>query len=177
MSTSIKKYLHDIDLQTNRLLNARLHPLTTAHRIALGSTYNSGDIGVFVFDTDLKVFFVWDGNAWFAFSVSEQLFIQIQQAYDKYTKQIDITSTETVHTVTLISRDDTTLSDTIKYAHIHDQGTPASVWTITHNLGKYPSVTIVDSSNSEVVGEVEFISNNQVRVSFSGSFSGKAYLN
>jgi hypothetical protein len=177
MSTAVKKYLHDIDLQTNRLINARLHPLTTAQRIALGSSYNSGDIGVFVYDTDLKVFYVWDGNAWFAFSVSEALFIQIQEAYDKYTKKIEIISTETVHTVTLTSRDDSTLSDTIKYAHIHDQGTPSNQWTITHNLGKYPSVTIVDTANSEVIGEVDYLSNNQIKVSFSASFSGKAYLN
>lgn len=177
MSTTVKKYLHDIDLQTNRLLNARIHPVTTAQRLTLASSYNSGDEGVLVFDTDLNVFFVWDGNAWLAFSVSQELFIQIQEAYDKYTKKIEITSTETVHTVTLTSRDDTTLSDTIKYAHIHNQALSSSQWNIVHNMGKYPSVTIVDTGLSEVIGAVEYISNNELRVSFSAPFSGKAYLN
>lgn len=177
MSTTVKKYLHDIDLQTNRLINARLHPVTTAERLALASSYNSGDEGVFVYDKQLKVFYVWDGNAWFSFSVSEQLFVQIQEAYDKYTKGLDISSTETVHTVTLISRDNTTLTDTIKYAYIHNQGPSSNQWAITHNLGKYPSVTIVDTSQNEVIGEVEYISNNEIRVAFSAPFSGKAYLN
>ena len=177
MSTTIKKYLHDIDLQTNRLLNARMHPVTTAERTALGSSYNSGDIGVLVFDTTDKIFYVWDGNQWVPISVSEQLFIQIQEAYDKYTKAIDITSTETVHTFKLIGRDDTFIQDTIKYSHIHTQDVPAAQWTINHNMGKFPSVTIVDSSNSEVIGEVSFTSNNQVVLTFSGAFSGKAYLN
>lgn len=177
MSTSIKKYLHDIDLQTNRLINARLHPLTTVERIALGSSYNSGDVGVFVYDIDLKVFYAWDGNDWFAFSVSEELFIQIQEAYDKYTKEIEVTSTETEYTITLTSRDESTLSDTLKHAYIHDQAVPASEWNITHNLGKYPSVTIVDTANTEIIGEVEYFSNTQLKVSFSSFFSGKAFLN
>lgn len=177
MSTTIKKYLHDIDLQTNRLLNARIHPVTNAERTALGSTYNSADIGVLVFDTDDKVFHVWDGNAWFPFSVSEELFIQIQEAYDKYTKEIAITSTETVHTVKLISRDDTFIQDTIAYSYIHAQPVPSSLWTVTHNLGKFPSVTIIDTANTEVEGDVEFVSNNQLIIRFSTAFSGKAFIN
>lgn len=177
MSTTIKKYLHDIDLQTNRLLNARMQPVTTAERTALASSYNSGDVGVLVFDTTDKVFYVWDGNQWVAISVSTQLFTQIQEAYDKYTKQIDITSTETVHTIKLISRDDTFIQDTIKYAHIHTQDVPAAEWTVTHSLGKFPSVTIIDSTGNEVIGEVNFTSNNQVVLTFNGAFSGKAYLN
>lgn len=174
--TSVAHY-HDIDLVTNKLINARMHPVTTAERTALGSSYNSGDVGVLVYDTTEKVFYVWDANQWLPISVSTQLFIEIQEAYDKYTKHIDITSTETVHTVKLISRDDTFIQDTIKYAHIHTQDVPSAQWTITHNLGKFPSVTIVDSTNSEVIGEVSFTSNNQVVLSFSGAFSGKAYLN
>ncbi len=177
MSTTIKKYLHDIDLQTNRLLNARMHPVTTAERVTLGNLLNSGDTGVLVYDTTQKIFYVWNVDAWYPFSVSDQLVVQIQEAYDKYTKQIEITSTETVHTIKLISRDDTFIQDTIAYAHIHDQPVPQSSWVINHNLGKYPSVTIVDSANDEVVGEVKYNSVNQLTVSFSAAFSGKAYLN
>lgn len=50
-------------------------------------------------------------------------------------------------------------------------------WTIAHNLGKYPSVTIVDSAGTKVVGDVEYIDENTLKVSFSAAFSGKAYLN
>ena len=59
----------------------------------------------------------------------------------------------------------------------HNQTTASSLWNIAHNLGKFPNVTVVDSGNSVVVGEVEHITNNTLRVSFRASFSGKAYLN
>ena len=61
--------------------------------------------------------------------------------------------------------------------YTHNQIVPLSVWTITHNLKKYPSVTVVDSSGSVVVGDVKYLSENELQVSFSGAFAGKAYLN
>ena len=57
------------------------------------------------------------------------------------------------------------------------QSTPAKEWEITHNLNKYPSVTIIDSANTKVEGEVEYVSMNKVKVKFSVAFSGKATLN
>lgn len=57
------------------------------------------------------------------------------------------------------------------------QSAAASTWTITHNMGKKPSVTVVDSADNQVVGDVEYIDNNTLTVTFCGSFSGKAYLN
>lgn len=59
----------------------------------------------------------------------------------------------------------------------HNQTTAATEWTITHNMGKNPSVTIVDSANTYVVGEVDYINDNSLRVSFKNAFKGKAYLN
>jgi hypothetical protein len=60
--------------------------------------------------------------------------------------------------------------------HVYVQGTPASTWSITHALGGRPSVTIVDSADTHVFGEVQYNSNTQVTVTFSAAFSGKAYL-
>jgi hypothetical protein len=57
------------------------------------------------------------------------------------------------------------------------QSTPASTWSITHNLSKFPSVTIVDSADNVVVGYQVYNSNNQITLTFSAPFSGKAYLN
>ena len=57
------------------------------------------------------------------------------------------------------------------------QGGAASVWTIAHNLGKYPSVTVVDSGGTVVVGKVAYTNNNTLTVTFQASFSGVAYLN
>jgi len=59
----------------------------------------------------------------------------------------------------------------------HTQSTPSASWTITHNLGKKPSVTVVDSGGTEWQTEVQHIDENQCIARFSAPFSGKAYLN
>jgi hypothetical protein len=57
------------------------------------------------------------------------------------------------------------------------QSSPASTWTVAHGLGKYPSVTVVDSSGDVVWGDVHYVDANTVTLTFSGAFSGVAYLN
>lgn len=57
------------------------------------------------------------------------------------------------------------------------QDAPLVVWNITHNLGKFPSVTVVDSGNSIVIGDVTYISSNQIQIEFADPFNGCAYLN
>lgn len=70
-----------------------------------------------------------------------------------------------------------TVTFNVKSGYVFTQGTPASVWTINHNLGKYPAINVVDETNTEVVGEVNYTNNNQIVVTFSAAFSGKAFLN
>lgn len=60
---------------------------------------------------------------------------------------------------------------------VYTQSSPSAQWVITHNLAKYPSVTVVDSADSTVYGEVEYNSINQLTITFSGAFSGRAFLN
>jgi len=60
--------------------------------------------------------------------------------------------------------------------HTHAQASVSSTWTINHTLGGKPSVTVVDSANTVVYGEVQYLSNSQVVVTFSAPFSGFAYL-
>lgn len=60
--------------------------------------------------------------------------------------------------------------------HIHTQASPSTTWTINHTLGGKPSVTVVDSADTMVVGEVTYNSNTQVTVAFTAAFSGYAYL-
>lgn len=57
------------------------------------------------------------------------------------------------------------------------QNTAADVWEIEHNLNRYPSVTVVDSAGSVVVGDVQYLDSNNIRCYFRGAFSGTAYLN
>ena len=67
----------------------------------------------------------------------------------------------------------------IKQAEIytHIQIASADTWEIEHNLGKFPSVTVIDSAGSVVVGDVFYVDENNIRVKFSSGFSGKALLN
>ena len=59
---------------------------------------------------------------------------------------------------------------------IFTQSSVSSTWSITHQLGGRPSVTIVDSSGTVVYGEVRYNSNTSITVLFSSPFSGFAYL-
>ena len=49
--------------------------------------------------------------------------------------------------------------------------------TITHNLGKFPSVTVVDSNGKQVIGEVQHTSINALTVTFQNTFAAKVYVN
>lgn len=57
------------------------------------------------------------------------------------------------------------------------QNQASAVWHIIHNLGKFPSVTVFDSSNHQVFGDVTQNSANDLIVTFSAPFSGTAHLN
>lgn len=58
-----------------------------------------------------------------------------------------------------------------------EQLSPSATWVIDHPLDKYPSVSIVDSAGSVVIGDVEYVSKKRIIVTFQGAFAGKAYLN
>lgn len=61
--------------------------------------------------------------------------------------------------------------------YTHNQISPSVEWAITHNLKKYPSTTVVDSSGNVVVGDINYVSENELIISFQAAFSGIAYLN
>jgi hypothetical protein len=57
-----------------------------------------------------------------------------------------------------------------------------SVWDITHNLKKYPSVSVVNTANEIIIGAVEYISIDRLTITFRASGAlvatqGKAFLN
>lgn len=60
--------------------------------------------------------------------------------------------------------------------YTHSQGVPSTEWLIVHNLGWKPSATVIDSVGNEVCGDVKHDSITQLRISFTNSFSGNAYL-
>lgn len=62
--------------------------------------------------------------------------------------------------------------------YVHDQFNPATVWNITHNLGKKPSVSVVDTAGTVVEGMVDYLgSTSQLKITFNYPFSGYATLN
>lgn len=62
-------------------------------------------------------------------------------------------------------------------SYVHYQRTSSDSWNIVHNLNKYPSVTTVDSADNVVLGDITYISLNEINIKFIGAFSGKAFLN
>lgn len=65
---------------------------------------------------------------------------------------------------------------TITKRHVHTQAVASATWTIIHPLGGRPSVTVVDSSGTVALGEVNYNNDQTVVVSFTAPFSGYAYL-
>lgn len=86
----------------------------------------------------------------------------------------------------VIPRDDVTLIEVGIQGPAGPQGIPgsggdkhyeqtfvtASSVTVTHNLGKFPAVSVLDSADDEVIGDVQHITINQLIVVFSAPFSG-----
>lgn len=74
--------------------------------------------------------------------------------------------------------------ETIPVAMLPPQGTytwtqslALAVWTIPHNLDKYPSVTVVDGLGVRIEPDVVYADSNIVTVTHSAALAGKAYLN
>lgn len=59
----------------------------------------------------------------------------------------------------------------------HDQSSPSLVWSVAHNLGKRPSVSVVDTANTALVGLVDYTDDNNLTITFNVSSSGYAYMN
>lgn len=70
-----------------------------------------------------------------------------------------------------------TTIEAISKTFVFEQAIPSNIWHIQHNLNKYPSVSIVDSAGSVVMGDVLYVDKNKVVLTFIGQFNGKAYLN
>ena len=58
-----------------------------------------------------------------------------------------------------------------------EQTVPSDVWFIEHNLGRYPSLTILDEDGGLIDGVPVYNSNMQLTVLFSTPVAGVAYLN
>ncbi len=62
-------------------------------------------------------------------------------------------------------------------SYVHEFAVPTTTVTIDHELGRYPSVSVVDSAGNVVIGNIRYISSDQIILYFDAAFSGVAYLN
>ena len=58
----------------------------------------------------------------------------------------------------------------------HIEPTPKTVWSIAHNLGYRPSVTVTDLAGAVVLAEVRHLSVDVLQIAFVTAQAGRAYL-
>lgn len=56
------------------------------------------------------------------------------------------------------------------------QATPATLWAINHNMGKVPTVFTEDTNGTDIVGIIEVVDDNNLKIYFNQPVAGKAYL-
>ena len=62
------------------------------------------------------------------------------------------------------------------FTYVHEQAIPDDEWTINHALGGFPNVTALDSTDREIVGDIEYVTQYVLKITFSSATAGKAYL-
>jgi len=70
-----------------------------------------------------------------------------------------------------------TLSSRSDLTFVFNQAVASVTWNITHNLGKFPSVTMVLNTGQKGYGDVVYIDDNNLTITFASAESGKAYMN
>lgn len=61
-------------------------------------------------------------------------------------------------------------------SYTHTQSSPASVWTINHNLGFNPVPVVLDSAGTQCEGTLIYLTLNTMTITFSSAFAGYAYI-
>jgi hypothetical protein len=61
--------------------------------------------------------------------------------------------------------------------YIFAQASASATWTVQHNLDKFPSVTMVLSTGQKGYGDIVYIDENNLTITFASAESGKAYMN
>ena len=61
-------------------------------------------------------------------------------------------------------------------AYVHTQASPATTWTINHNLGFRPSVELLDTGSQEIDGAIAHPSVNQTVITLNPATAGLARL-
>lgn len=85
------------------------------------------------------------------------------------------TNIKTINNQSILGSGNIDLSNDKNFVYVQHE--PSNNWIIEHNLNKYPSVTIMDSANSIMIGDIKYINENKLEVNFTSSPTGTAVLN
>lgn len=61
--------------------------------------------------------------------------------------------------------------------YTHTQTIALAVWTVAHNLGRYPSVSVTDLLGRLIVPDVAYLDDNLVQITHGLPLAGFAYCN
>jgi len=61
-------------------------------------------------------------------------------------------------------------------AYTHTQAISSATWTINHNLGFNPVAVVLDSGGTQCEGAVSYPTTSQMVITFTGAFTGVAYI-
>jgi hypothetical protein len=61
-------------------------------------------------------------------------------------------------------------------AYTHTQSSSSATWTINHNLGFNPVAVVLDSAGTQCEGSITYPTVNQMVITFTGAFTGIAYV-
>jgi hypothetical protein len=93
----------------------------------------------------------------------------------EFENQFDLDSPEDGQVIEYDADQDLWVPKHIRYTHVQSAAT--STWTVNHNLGIRPGgVTVVDSGENVVFGDVLYANDNSLTITFSSAFGGKVYL-
>ncbi len=70
--------------------------------------------------------------------------------------------------------DESVSHDSVIYTHRQDDA--AATWTVTHNLGRHPSVTVILPTGQRGIADVTYTNTNELTITHAGSESGRAEL-
>ena len=101
--------------------------------------------------------------------------------YHDDTKQdtlVSGTNIKTINHISVLGSGNIELGDFVNDKNfVYVQHEASDNWIIEHNLNKYPSVTVMDSANNIIVGDVYYIDLNNLQITFFAEITGKATLN
>ena len=60
--------------------------------------------------------------------------------------------------------------------YTHTQAIAAAIWTVAHNLGRQPSVSVTDSLGALIYPDVTHVDLNLTRINHGSAMTGAAYF-